>query len=207
MAALSRWQRPTSSGTSRSSSIASSQSGPSLPCIAAIVSLRPTRRPCPRPSQRIGGKRDERVLLLRRRTCSMSGTAGLGLLEMIRWSADAGKNAALGLPVQRAAVRPASSRRSVEVPEERQEIVDSAHDRSDRLLGRRIVRFERKFGANVGCRTRTRRLNTRASRNVTHHHQCPHTRSSANDAPRAQQAAAPAPGLDSQEPLTPRNPR
>ena len=48
------------------------------------LELRPTRRPCPRPSQRIGGKRDERMLLLRRRTCSMSGTAGLGLQAAAR---------------------------------------------------------------------------------------------------------------------------
>ena len=47
------------------------------PCMPTRLGLPPTRRPCPRPSQRIGGKRDERVLLLRRRTCSMSGTAGL----------------------------------------------------------------------------------------------------------------------------------
>src|ERR1700739_4384836 len=50
-------------------------------------------------------------------------TTPLGLLEMIGWSADVGKNAALGLPVQRAAFRPASSRRSVEVPVERQQEV------------------------------------------------------------------------------------
>ena len=50
-------------------------------------------------------------------------TPPLGLLEMIGWSADVGKNAALGLPVQRAAFRPASSRRSVEVPVERQQEV------------------------------------------------------------------------------------
>jgi hypothetical protein len=49
--------------------------------------------------------------------------AALDLLEMMCGSADVGKNAALGLPVQRAAFRPASSRRSVEVPVERQQEV------------------------------------------------------------------------------------
>jgi hypothetical protein len=47
----------------------------------------------------------------------------LGLLEKIGGSADVGKSAALGLPVQRAAFRPAPSRRSVEVPIERQQEV------------------------------------------------------------------------------------
>jgi hypothetical protein len=50
-------------------------------------------------------------------------TAPPGLLELIRGSADVGKSAALGLPVQRAAFRPAPSRRSVEVPVERQQEV------------------------------------------------------------------------------------
>jgi hypothetical protein len=57
------------------------------------------------------------------RSPSCSKAAVLGLLEMMCWSADVGKNAALGLPVQRAAFRPASSRRSVEVPVERQQEV------------------------------------------------------------------------------------
>ena len=47
----------------------------------------------------------------------------MGLLVKLRWSADVGKSAALGLPVQRAAFRPAPSRRSVEVPIERQQEV------------------------------------------------------------------------------------
>src|SRR5580692_7016914 len=57
--------------------------------------------------------------------CHLRGnqSAAFGLLEMIGWSADVGKNAALGLPVRRAAFRPASSRRSVEVPVERQQEV------------------------------------------------------------------------------------
>jgi hypothetical protein len=55
-----------------------SEADQKTPCMPTRLGLPPTRRPCPRPSQRIGGKRDERVLLLRRRTCSMSGTAGLG---------------------------------------------------------------------------------------------------------------------------------
>jgi hypothetical protein len=51
-------------------------------------------------------------------------TAGLGLLVKLPWlSGDVGKSAALGLPVQRAAFRPAPSRRSVEVPIERQQEV------------------------------------------------------------------------------------
>ena len=54
-----------------------SEADQKTPCMPTRLGLPPTRRPCPRPSQRIGGKRDERVLLLRRRTCSMSGTAGL----------------------------------------------------------------------------------------------------------------------------------
>jgi hypothetical protein len=54
-----------------------SEADQKTPCMPTRLGLPPTRRPCPRPSQSIGGKRDERVLLLRRRTCSMSGTAGL----------------------------------------------------------------------------------------------------------------------------------
>jgi hypothetical protein len=50
-------------------------------------------------------------------------TVPSGLLEKIGRSADVGKSAALGLPVQRAAFRPAPSRRSVEVPLERQQEV------------------------------------------------------------------------------------
>ena len=49
--------------------------------------------------------------------------AASGLLVKLWWSADVGKSAALGLPVQRAAFRPAPSRRSVEVPIERQQEV------------------------------------------------------------------------------------
>ena len=49
---------------------------------------------------------------------------------MIGRSADVGKNAALGLPVQRSAFRPASSRRSVEVPVERQQEVPPTSGRA-----------------------------------------------------------------------------
>src|SRR5947208_12431685 len=71
-------------------------------------------------------KRYRRSVQWARKRCKSGpfGTHGgrrlLGLLEMIGRSADVGKNAALGLPVQRAAFRSASSGRSVEVPVERQ---------------------------------------------------------------------------------------
>ena len=61
-----------------------SEADQKTPGMPTRLGLRPTRRPCPRPSQRIGGKRDERVLLLRRRTCSKSGTAGLGQNQQSR---------------------------------------------------------------------------------------------------------------------------
>jgi hypothetical protein len=57
------------------------------------------------------------------RMIPQSGAAASGLLVKLSWSADVGKSAALGLPVQRAAFRPAPSRRSVEVPIERQQEV------------------------------------------------------------------------------------